>query len=228
LNTTPQLLQSHPVFENLPENTLEQIASISVQRSYTENDVIVHIGDVWPILFLVLDGCVNVIKESAMGRTLIATTLETSDLFWGLAFFQPNTPMPVLLEAVTDSELIRWNSKELGPYIRAYGEVSWKLCELMVSRMQMASEIVEDLAFQPVMGRLAGLLLQDFSDTRNRAVARDLTLEEMAGRIGSTKEMVCRYLYKFAEIGAIEINRTAIKIADRDYLLQKSGKNLSS
>jgi hypothetical protein len=36
----------------------------------------------------------------------------------------------------------------------------------------------------------------------------------MAARIGSTREMVCRLLYRFSESGAILINRTEFKIAD--------------
>jgi CRP/FNR family transcriptional regulator len=94
----------------------------------------------------------------------------------------------------------------------------------MVTRMMKASEIVEDLAFQPVMARLAGLVLDTFGSTENEYVARTLTLDDMAARIGSTREMVCRYLYNFAEKGAIEIKRTELKITDKDYLEQKAGK----
>jgi len=40
----------------------------------------------------------------------------------------------------------------------------------------------------------------------------------MASRVGTTREMVCRILYRFAEAGAIQINRTEIVFKDRDLL----------
>ena len=90
--------------------------------------------------------------------------------------------------------------------------------------MQLASDIVEELAFQPVIGRLAGLLLDVFGDAEDEFMTRELTLEDMAARIGTTREMVCRHLYRFAENGAIEIRRTELKIKNRSFLSEKAGK----
>jgi CRP/FNR family transcriptional regulator len=87
----------------------------------------------------------------------------------------------------------------------------------MAQRMLHASEIVEGLAFQPVAQRLARLLLEQFPADR-LATERHLTLDEMAARIGTTREMVCRILYRFAAQGAIQINRTEFVFKDRQLL----------
>jgi len=84
--------------------------------------------------------------------------------------------------------------------------------------MQYASDILNEFAFQPTTGRLARLLLEHFEDAVEDYVARDMTLDEMAARIGSTREMVCRHLYQFADRGAIQINRTEFKVTDQDML----------
>jgi hypothetical protein len=89
--------------------------------------------------------------------------------------------------------------------------------------MQMASDVVEELAFQPVVNRLAGLLLEIFADAEGEFVSRELTLDDMAAHIGTTREMVCRHLYRFAEHGAIEISRTELKINDREMLQAQAG-----
>jgi len=90
--------------------------------------------------------------------------------------------------------------------------------------MMRASRILEDLAFQPVAGRLAHLLLEQFDDQPGDTMSRDLTLDDMAARIGSTREMVCRHLYHFADKGAILINRTEFQIKDHDLLQILAGK----
>ena len=40
-------------------------------------------------------------------------------------------------------------------------------------------------------------------------------LDQMAARVSTKREMVCRLLYEFADEGAIEINRTEFMISDR-------------
>jgi CRP-like cAMP-binding protein len=85
--------------------------------------------------------------------------------------------------------------------------------------MLRASEIVEELAFQPVAGRLAKLLIDFPGQTSSGPVARSLTLDDMAARVGSTREMVCRLLQRFADKDLIRITRTEFEITDRSHLL---------
>lgn len=216
-------IMKHALFEGLEQDTLDILLQNAVQRKIKAQEIIVHQEDVWPYLFLVAKGRIHAMKESPEGRAFIATTLNHGDIFWGLAFFIKEAPMPVLLQANLASEIFIWSRRVLEPIIKVNGKMSWTLCQIMINRMQLASEIVEDLAFHPVMGRLAGLILDEFGDAGDEFMTRELTLEEMAARIGSTREMVCRYLYRFAEKGVIQINRTELKIMDRE-LLQKQAR----
>ena len=211
------------LFCGLPQATLKQLADNAVTKTYTAQEIIVYQEDVWPYLFFVDQGNIHATKESPEGRAFIATTLKSGDIFWGLAFFIDEAPMPVMLQASSDVVIHMWSRDFLVPVIKTNGVMSWNLCQIMIKRMQLASEIVEDLAFQPIMGRLAGLLLALSGDVDGEFIARELTLEEMAARIGTTSEMVCRHLYRFAEKGAIQINRTELKIMDRE-LLQKQAR----
>jgi CRP-like cAMP-binding protein len=99
------------------------------------------------------------------------------------------------------------------------------MSRLMVLRMLRASEIVEELAFQPVAGRLARLLIgYPGQDGSSGPVTRSLTLDNMAARIGSTREMVCRLLQRFADDDLITITRTEFEITNRDGLLKMMQK----
>jgi CRP/FNR family transcriptional regulator len=155
----------------------------------------------------------------------VGTTLGEGDIFWGIAFFIENAPMPVLLQAAEDSQVLLWSRETMEPILNQHGSMSWHLSQLAIKRMQQASGIVEELAFQPVMSRLAGLLLDTFGDADDQFKARELTLDDMAARIGTTREMVCRHLYKFADKGAIEIRRTELRIANRDILENQAKKH---
>jgi len=52
------------------------------------------------------------------------------------------------------------------------------------------------------------------------AISRHLTLDEMAARIGSTREMVCRALYSFSDKKLIEVTRAEFVLTNRGALSQ--------
>ena len=211
------ILSEHPIFSNASDKVLERIMNIGKNRHFSSGEWIVHHGDIWPNLFFIQKGQVTAIKESLEGRSLTLATIEAGDIFWGLAFFIDNAPMPAALKATSDCELSLWAQKDLLPIILENGQLSWELACLAIQRVQFASEIVEKLAFQPLTGRVARLLLEQFPADQTVA-PRHLTLDEMASHVGTTREMVCRILYRFAEAGAIKINRTEFVFTDRNIL----------
>ena len=209
-----------PVFSHLDANEMKMLGDAALVRTYRKGEWIVYQGDVWPYLYYVSSGEINAIMESPEGRSLIAATMKQGEIFWGLAFFIDDAPMPAALCASKDSELYLWSREGILPLLLENGIASWELSRLVVQKMLRASKVVESLAFQPTAGRLAHLLLQNYQGAVDEYVSRDMTLDEMGARIGTTREVVCRLLSHFAEQGAVEIKRTEFKIADRDKLAE--------
>jgi CRP-like cAMP-binding protein len=150
-------------------------------------------------------------------------TLNPGEIFWGFSFFEDHVPMPVMLVADTSVRLLLWTREQLLPILLENGYSAWELARMLVQRMQRASIVMEELAFQPVTGRLARLLMERYQDSASQQIARDMTLDEMAARIGSTREMVCRVLYQLADEGVIQINRTEFTISNSEILAQYAG-----
>ena len=144
--------------------------------------------------------------------------LEPGELFWGLAFFQEDVSNLVTLQFNQPSNLHLWSRAEILPFLLENGRFTWELSRLMVDRMVHASEVIEGLAFQPVSGRLARMLLDDFESAGDMAIARHLTLDDMAARVGTTREIVCRALYRFAGRKLIDVTRTEFALTDKDGL----------
>lgn len=210
------LARNH-IFSHLDVAVLHKIESMAQRLKFKNGAWIVHHGDRWPNLFFLQSGQVTAIMESPEGRSLTLATIDEGEVFWGLAFFIENSPMPAALKTTEDSELLLWTREGLLPFILADGKLSWELSRQAIQRVQFASEIVEKLAFQSLTGRVARLLLEQFPASQ-AVVPRHLTLDEMASRVGTTREMVCRILYRFAEAGAIQINRTEFVFTDRGVL----------
>ncbi len=218
-----ELLSQNPIFASLSSQDKESLIRSAMTCNYQKGEWISHLGDNWPYLFIVEQGVVTPLKESAE-RSLIVIELGVGEVFWGLSFFLEEAPMPVALVAKQACRISMWSHDDIKPLLLNNGQMSWELTQLMVRRMQYASDILDEFAFQPVTGRLARLLLEHFGDAVGDYVARDMTLDEMAARIGTTREMVCRQLYKFADQGAIQINRTEFMISDQERLENIAGK----
>ncbi|MBN2119034.1 MAG: Crp/Fnr family transcriptional regulator [Anaerolineales bacterium] len=211
----PDLLKANPVFASFAPSELDDLVRLASTRSYLKGEKVILYGDVWPYLFMVKDGEIEAMKESGEGRILRVASFGAGELFWGLAFFHEDVAMPVTLGAREDSSLYLWERRDILPLLLRNGQASWELSRLMADRMQRASEILEGLAFQPVAGRLARLLLDNFETAGDSAISRNLTLDELAAHIGTTREMVCRALYSFSDKKLIEVTRTEFVLTDR-------------
>lgn len=207
-------IRSNPFFTGMDETDSASLARSAIRRNYQKGEIVTQHGDIWPYFFLIIAGKVNAVKVSYEGRRLLIVTLGEGDLFWGLAFFNDGAPMPVTLEALGSCQIYLWSKDSFYPILMKNPQTMWRLCQSMVNRMSRASEIVEEQAFQSNAGRLARLLLDSFKGSEGLAVARDLTLEEMATRIGTTREIVCRVLYQFSDQKLIQVTRTEFSLTN--------------
>ena len=197
-----------------------ELARRAIHRQYQKGEFIAHYQEVWPYLLLVEDGAIDLLRESEEGRSLIVATIQPNEIFWGLALFYEDAPSVVTLQAHDATGLWLWSRDTILPFLLENGKASWELCRLLVRRMERASEILGELAFQPVAGRVARLLLDHFKDADGNRLKRDLTLDEMAARAGTTREMVCRALYNFSDRGLLTITRTEFQLTDKNGLTQ--------
>jgi len=214
------LLRSSTVFGCMPERELDTLLEQAHMRQYHKGQYLTCAGDIWSFIFFLTKGSITAVKESSEGRSFVATSFQPGDVFWGVSFFHPELPMPVALKVDQHSDLLLWSREQILPAILENGHVAWELSRLMISRMLRASEILEELAFQPVAGRLAKLLIDFPGQTTPGPIARSLTLDDMAARVGSTREMVCRLLQRFADQDLIKITRTEFEITNRDSLME--------
>lgn len=220
------LLTTAAPFSNFSQDKLSRIAKMAQHHQFARGEFVTLYGASWPFLSLVERGVFQALKESAEGRALSVLTLDRGSVFWGLTFFVESATMPVSLKAESEGRLALWSREALQPLLVDEGKALWALSQELVRRMQQASTIVEDLAFQPVAGRLAKLLLKQYPRAGSEPVQRDLTLDEMAARVGTTREMVCRMLYRFADDQLIQITRTEFTIMDKGQLAKLAGESL--
>lgn len=195
----------------------------ALHRSIPRGAYLSFAGDAWSYLFIVSSGQIDGVKESDEGRQLIVISLQPGEIFWGLSFFNEGAANPVSLYATVDSEVFIWSRADILPLLIEVPSALWQLTRQMTRYMEQASQIIEGLAFQPVAGRLAKLLLDQFGSTGQPYLSRDMTLDQLAAKIGTTREQVCRALYQFSDRELIHITRTEFTLINEDGLAALAG-----
>lgn len=89
-------------------------------------------------------------------------------------------------------------------------------------RMRELMHLVEQVAFEPLELRLACLLGQLFAQCNTPLL--DITHEELARRLGSTRVVTSRLLKKFERMGCLSLQRGVIELRSPEALAQLSGK----
>ncbi len=200
-------------FNKLPAAECTTLAELARRRRLHAGEFLCRQGFIWPYVIFLASGQLRWSMLSASGQEYVLLALKPGDVFWGHSIFD-NQPMPASLMAVNPTKVCQWPREVMLPILYRNPAAMWEICTMLARTMRQAREIIYGLAFQPVAGRLAKLLLDRFTGQGSAFIERDLTLSELASMIASSPEVVCRLLHQFHEDGVLEITRASITLRD--------------
>lgn len=213
LDTLAQELAQAEIFNTLPYPECIELAKMAQPRRLKKGEFLCYEGDVWPNVVFLSTGQLRWAMLSAGGREYVLFLVKPGDLFWGHSIFD-DQPMPASLNATRNSKIYLWPREVIVPVLHRNPATMWEITRVLVRTMRAAREVIYGLAFRPVAGRLANLLLDRFP-CEEGVVERDLTLSEMASMVATSPEVVCRLLQQFQTDGLLKITRASLALRDR-------------
>ena len=201
------------IFNKLPENERISLLNKASIKKLHKGHFLSHQGDVWPYVIFVISGQIRWAMLATSGKEHLLFNISKNQTFWAHSVFDDG-PMPASLYASQTSEVLQWDRETILDYLRRYPDVMWETTKMLTKIMRHAREIIYSLAFQPVAGRLASLLLEQCNQSTGTQIKRDFTLNDVATRVAATPEVVCRLLHQFQEDGILEVTRARINIQD--------------
>jgi len=211
-----KFLSNKPVFKKISPDDRDRLAKAAILYKLDTNETLTYQGDYWPGLLVVRSGGLKWTLISESGKEYVFFVLEPGAFFWGHTIFD-DKPMPASLVATKTSELYIWKKDMIRPILLQYPEALWEIGKSLVGIMRRNREVVINLAFRPVAGRLAKYLL-DVSNHEKEEIERDFTLEDIARTVASSPEVVCRVLYELQNEDILEVTRARITIHNQDAL----------
>jgi CRP/FNR family transcriptional regulator len=222
------LLANTEVIGKLTSNQRRQLASLAIRRVLKRSETLYWQGDLWTNVLLIVSGKLRSVIHSADGRSYVVSTWDKGDVFWAHTLFD-GEPMPSTLEAAQESVIYQWDGEDVLRILFENSDAVRALLRRQITMIRKRRDTIADLAFQPVTGRLAKLILDQVPASEISA-QRDLTLDQIASMVASSPEVVCRTLYQFQRDGFLQVTRASITLHDRSALarLAEQEKNVKA
>jgi CRP/FNR family transcriptional regulator len=217
-----RLLARVPLFADLSEPDLRELAQVAVPRSYEAGQVVFREGDAGDTCFVVRSGVARVTRRHSDGRVITLTELRPGAIFGELAMFGGET-RSATVEVLEPMRALGILAADLRRLIMRHPDIGMKMLEGLANRLRGANERIARQSFQTVAGRVASALLgQVQSLSPDGELGRDVlvraTQAEIAQLAGASRESASRFLAKLERAGLITTGRGKVVVHDPDSL----------
>lgn len=210
----PETLSRLAFFRDLPEKALARIAVHAQELSLSPEQIVALEGEACRAVYFPVRGILRARRVSLDGREQV------------LSYVGPGGSINVVpaldgggnvatLDALNEAVVLAIPCEEFRQIVSAHQETALALAEHLASEVRRLSDMVESLALHTVRARLARFLMEY---AEGSAVRRRWTQEEIAGQIGTVREMVGRTLRAFEDEGWVRRERGRLVVVDRKAL----------
>lgn len=190
---------------------VRELASFGRLRSYPKNTVFITEGDSSDAVFVILSGRVKVFLSDTEGHEMILDTQGPGEYVGEMALDgKPRSASVMTLEPSTFAVVQRDPIREA---IRNNPDFALEMISKIIDRARLATSSVRDLALLDVYGRVARLLLNMAVDHNGKLeIPEKLTQQEIAERVGASRDMVSRIFRDLTAGGYISVESRHITI----------------
>lgn len=200
------MLENISLFTGLDSHQQEALAATGERRKYKQGSIILGRGDATNYLFVLINGQVNAYVEEDNKR-IILSTISQGETFGELAMFS-GEPRSANIIALQDCEVLVLQQDDINKYLPLSPDFCRNIIQILAKKVNAMTEDVSCLALFDVYQRIARVLEQ-YSDS---GVLSGLTQQDIADRVGSSREMVSRILKDLRVGGYISVENRRISI----------------
>ena len=194
------------------EQYIDALVALGVVRSYPKNTVLTQEGDASDQLYVLLAGKLKIFLADDDGKEIVVDMLSPRQYFGEMALDGASRSTSVM--TIEASKLAVIQRDHFKRFLAENPEAAFTLIVTLIRRARNLTRTIGNLALLDVYGRVARLLIDNASDESGQLVVTEkMSQQEIAQRIGSSREMVSRILSDLKEGGyvAIESGRIVIR-----------------
>lgn len=214
------LLQSMPLFNQLPAKEIETIVHDLRLKEYSRDEVIFRQGDESREVYFVLKGKVRIFTTSPSGNETSIAIFSTNDVIGELAAVD-HEPRSATAKAVTAVSLLTMTQDRFLHHLETMPRFSMAFIRLLSGKLRWTAAYAESIAQFDAAGRLLHIILQanaqygrEIAPGKEYVVDLSLNQTDLASMIGARREWVNRILGDWRRRGLLEFEGGVIHILD--------------
>jgi len=220
-----EVVRKAPLFTALDDAAAASLRASMDSVKIGKGGVLFKEGDSGEHVYVIVEGKLKLGTSSGDGRENLLSILGPGEMFGELSLFDPG-PRTATATAVTDSRLLSLSNDKVIGWVTQHPQVSLQLLGRLAQRLRRSNEVLADLVFSDVPGRVAKAIM----DLGNRFgvqkedglhVNHDLSQEELAQLVGASRETVNKALADFAGRGWVRLEPRAVVVLDLERLLKR-------
>ena len=207
-------LKNIATFRGLSEAKLRALASKAVTRSVLKNVVVITEGEFTRSLYMIISGKVKVYLTDESGKELVLDVKGPGEYFGEMVL--DDGPRSASIMTLEPCQFAVITMADFKTALLENPEIALQVITNLIRMTRGLNENVRSLALLDVYGRVARMLLDMAVERGGQQVVQEkLTQQEMANKVGTSREVINRILRDLTTGGYIKIEDKTITIVKR-------------
>ena len=198
-----------PATVALDDDLLRAISARGGQRNFPAHSVLVNEDDDSDSIFIVVKGSVKVYGGGENGREVVYNTHGPGEYFGEMTLDGGRRSASVMtLEPTTCVIVSGANVRE---FLAGHPDFALHLIRKLIGLVRRSTDTVKRLALDDVYTRVSKVLLELACEQDGRLVVPErMTQQDIADRVGASREMVSRIFKQLTQGGYVSVERKQI------------------
>lgn len=194
----------------LPADVWDHFRHIGIPQKYEKGRIIYLQGQEPQYLYYLCEGRVRSFLASEEGTERVLAVYRGGSIFGEASFFD-ELPRVSSAMALTDCRIIRVDRATVMAEFARHPDLALNMLKYLARTVRMLSDHVDDMSFLTADKRLIRLLLSAADETG----AVEMSQDDMAVSIGTSRVTVNRILRSFVAKGLVETSYGVVYVPDR-------------
>jgi len=204
-----ELLKKCAYFSGLSEEHRRELAGLCRPRKVAKQDYLFLEGREGNEIFILAAGSVQLVKNTADGKSIVIRTIEPGEAFGEVILFEQHT-YPVTAMALRDSEVC---GLARGDLLRLLADEAFRndFIAFLMGRLRYLADRILYLTSCDVDERFFRFLKEQYGE---KDVYRlTMSKKDIAAAIGTTPETFSRLMQRLTKAGTLEVDGKTIKLS---------------
>ena len=218
-----ELLQTNSILKDLPARDLKKFTEDVQEEVWPKDTCGLTRRSIRDKFHFIVSGRLKVYKiDPETGREFILFLLKKDDSF-DLLCLLDGCHHEVYYESLERTMILSKPTEAMREWVKGNTAINKNILPYLSQRMRFIEEYATNVTLIDISTRLARLILSNINkESKELELINDLSNEELAQLIGSTRAVVNRHLQVFKQEGILDLGRQKVYVKNLRLLLKKA------